>query len=364
MENTQELHKPKDLMSYLPFAKKVSNHDKALFAKESSTMLSAGLHLTQAIAILRRQIKNAYFVEVLTTLETEIKEGKQLSTAMAQYPNVFDRVMVNIVRAGEASGQLDKQLKELGDQLESQNKFFSKIKGALVYPMFVLVVMVGIGILATVKIIPAIRGIIESSGGQLPMSTKIVLGLSDFLINKWYIIVLIIVGTIVALGAFFKSPSGHVLKDRLLLRDPTGLFSRLFISRFTRTLGLLITAGVPIVDAVRIVEDVIGNSVFSQSLYKVAGELERGIPISSALQEDPIFPDYVIQMMVVGEQTGQMDKVLLGLAAYYEEQANDKVGALTALFEPAIIVIIGVGVGFLVFSILIPIYNATTSSAS
>lgn len=354
-------HQSKSLEDYLAFANRVSTHDKALFAKEIAAMLEAGLHLTQAIAIIKKQIKNKYFAAILDDIDTEIKEGKQLSIAMQKYPNIFDPVMINITKAGEASGQLDRQLKELGIELENQNKFYGKIRGALIYPIFVLIVMLGIAILATVKIIPSIRGIVESSGAQLPWSTRVVMAFSGFLINQWYVAILIIIILAGTIWFLVKSPAGQVIKDRWLIKEPSGMFAHLYVSRFTRTLGLLISAGVPIVEAVRIVADVFDNHVYAESLTKVSSELERGIPISAALQEDPLFPDYVTQMIIVGEQTGQLDKVLLGLAAHYEEQTDGRVAALTALFEPAIIVIIGVGVGFLVFSILIPIYNATNS---
>lgn len=359
---SQGIEQNKSIEDYISFLKRVSNKDIAMFAKETAVMIRSGLHLTQALTIIQKQVKNRYFKDVIESIESNIKEGNVLSQAMSKYPNVFDKVMINVVRAGEASGNLDKQLLEVGLQMENNLKFMSKIKGAMVYPMFILAAMVGIGILATVKIIPAIQGIITESGAALPVSTKIVLAISNFLIHQWYLVIFIGAAIIIGVWLFFKSPSGSYLKDRWLIMEPTGMAIRLYMVRFARTLGMLISSGVPIVAAIKIVSDVIDNQVFKGSLAKVASELERGIPISATLSQDKNFPEYVAQMLTVAEQTGQLDSVLTNLAQYYEDQANDKIGMVTALFEPLILVVIGIGVAFLVFSILVPIYNATMNA--
>ena len=362
MTEEKEEKKEKSLQDYIPLFNKVKTKDIALFAKETAVMIKSGLHLTQALVIIQRQIKNRYFKQILEKIEEDIKEGNLLSQAMAKYPDVFDRVMINVVKAGEASGNLDKQLLEIGAQMENSIKFMAKIKNAMVYPIFILIAMIGVGILATVKIIPAIQGIITESGTEMPISTRVVLAISNFLINQWYLVIIIIAAIIIGIWLFLKSPSGSYLKDRWLIKEPSGTALRLYMVRFARTLGMLISSGVPIVAAIKIVSDVIGNQVFKEGLNKIAAELERGIPISATLQQDKNFPDYVGQMILVAEQTGQLDSVLINLGQYYEDQANEKVGMITALFEPLILVVIGIGVAFLVFSILVPIYNATMNA--
>jgi type IV pilus assembly protein PilC len=269
--------------------------------------------------------------------------------------------MINVIRSGEASGQLDKQLQELGDELERQGKFIGNIKAALAYPAVVVTAMIAVALLATFKIIPALRGVIEQGGGQLPISTRVVLGFSSFLIHDWLYALIALIAIIVGGYYFFSSPSGELLFDRWIIKEPTGLASRVYMTRFTRTLGLLIQAGVPIVEAMKIVSASMNNSVYSNSLTKIAAELERGVPLSVPIQKDSIFPPYIGQMLIVGEQTGQMDKTLLSLADYYEEQSDNAVKSLSTWLEPVIIVIIGIGVGFLVFAILMPVYNAALS---
>jgi type IV pilus assembly protein PilC len=345
----------------ITFFNGVSLNDKVLFISQTATMLHSGLHLTQALTIIQDQVKNKYFKDIIGQIKVEVEGGNQLSQAMLKFPDIFDRVIISIVRSGEASGQLDTQLQDLGGELERQGKFIGKIKAAMAYPMIVIIAMIAVALLATFKIIPAMRGIIEESGGQLPLSTRIVLGISDFFIHDWLYIIIGLILFIVACYYFFSSPSGQSIFDRFLLKEPTGLAMNVYMTRFTRTLGMLIQSGVPIIEAIKIVSQAMNNEVYSHSLKIVAAQLERGIPLSVPISKDPAFPAYISQMMVVGEQTGQIDKTLLSLANYYESRSDAMVKNLSTWLEPIIIIIIGIGVGFLVFAILMPVYNAALS---
>ncbi len=360
MNNTKTTANKKSFLDISLF-NRVTVADKVIFTTQVATMLHAGLHLTQALTIVENQIKNKYFAGILEQVRVEVEEGSQLSQALAKFPDIFDPIIINVVRSGEASGKLDSQLQELGDELQRQGKFVGSIKSAMAYPAIVIMAMIAVALLATFKIIPALRGIIEESGGELPISTRIILGISNFLINDWLYVLIVLI--IIGVGAyyFFSSPSGKTLFDRWLVNEPTGLANRVYMTRFTRTLGLLIQSGVPIVEAMKIVSASMNNTVYSRSLTRIANDLERGVPLSVPIQKDKIFPPYIGQMLVVGEQTGQMDKTLLSLADYYEEQSDNIVKNLSTWLEPIIIVIIGIGVGFLVFAILMPIYNAALS---
>lgn len=338
-------------------SQRVSLRERAVFAKELSTMLTAGLHLAMALEIIIKQTRNPYFRRVIMAIHKELVEGKAFSMVIARFPDVFDRVFVNIVRAGEQSGQLELVLKQLAKQLAQQYTFTSRLKTALIYPSFVIAAMIAVAILATVKIIPPLRIIFEESKLEIPATTRFVIGLSDFVIHSWYVLIVGLIILLLVVRFTASTERGALLVDRALLKDPFGLSQRLYLARFARNLGMMLGAGIPIVDAVKVVAEVVGNRIYKSILLQVARELERGMPMSVYLQRSRFFPAFISQMIVVGEQTGQLDQVLLSLADFYEEESESSISNLTALFEPVVIVIIGVGIGFLVYSIIIPIYN-------
>ena len=282
-------------LSKFSFFRKVSLHDKTVFVKEIGSMLKAGLHLTQALAVLESQIQNKYFKEIIQKIQNDIEQGGNLSGTLAKYPDVFDKVTVNIIHSGEVSGQLDKQLILLGQEGEKNVKFVGQIKGAMVYPLLIVAVMIVVGIYASVKIIPSIKEVLDGTEVKLPWTTRLVMGISDYLVNYWYLVILVFVAIIVGIFMFFKTPSGRLLLDKWALKEPLHLFKKVYITRMTRTLAMLLEAGVPIVDAVKIVSEGIGNQIYSESLKNIAVELERGVPISIPFQRDKVFPSYILK---------------------------------------------------------------------
>lgn len=342
----------------IPFVtNRVSLKERALFARQLSTMLSAGLHLSVSLEIIIRQTNNSYFRRIITAIHKDLVEGKAFSLSVSRFPDVFDRVFVNIVRAGEQSGQLELVLKQLSTQLNQQYIFASRLKTALIYPVFVVAAMIGVAILAAVKIIPPLAGVFAESELPIPATTQFILSASNFLVNYWYFLIIGLFIIFLALRFAFTTEQGGLAVDRLFLREPFQLASKLYLARFSRSLGMMLSSGIPIVDAVKVVSEVVGNRIYKIVLLQVARELERGMPMSVYMQSNRFFPMFVSQMIVVGEQTGQLDKVLLELAAFYEEEAESNIRNLTALFEPLVIVIIGIGIGILVYSIIIPIYQ-------
>ncbi|MBI3495185.1 type II secretion system F family protein [Candidatus Berkelbacteria bacterium] len=343
----------------LPSFNRVSFEDKVVFTRQLATMLESGIHLVQALGIVRQQVRNQHFIVVLNRIEAGLQEGVSLSSNLAKFPDIFDRVYLNVVRSGEASGQLDNVLKELANKLERESDFRSKIRNALIYPTFILVVMIGVAILATVKIIPQLEAVFTESAIPLPISTKLIIAISDLIIHRWPLMILILVGIVVVVQYFFRSSQGQLFIDHLQVFDPTGLSQKVLMARFARTLGMLLTAGVPIVEALNVVGDVMSNRYYEEALKTVALDLERGIPMSAPLSKDKLFPAYIAQMVLIGEQTGKIDQVLMGIAEHYEELTDSAFKTITTIFEPAVIVLIGISVGVLVFSIIVPIYQIT-----
>jgi len=343
----------------IPFLKPVSTQDKVLFTRQMATMLDSGLHLTQALKIVRSQVRNAKFASVIEQIEQGLQEGVSLSGNLAKFPQVFNRVYLNVVRSGEASGQLDKVLNELATQLEQEVSFTSRIRNAMIYPVFIILAMIGVAILTAVRIIPQLEQVFIESNVEIPWTTKLVIASANFLIERWPFIIAVIIVLLVLVRFFLGSYQGQLLTNRLALSDPTGLAQKVLMARFTRTLGMLLGAGVPIVEALRIVAEVMGNEYHKQSLLKIAQELERGIPMSVPLARDKLFPPYIAQMVLVGEQTGKLDQVLTAMAKHFEELTENSLKTITTLFEPVVIVLIGIAVGFLVFSIIVPIYQVT-----
>lgn len=341
----------------IPFLNRVSLKEMSFFTRQLSVMLTSGLQLAQSLAMVGNQTRNKYFAQVIDDLHGSLQQGVSLSTAIARYPNIFDRVYVNIVRSGESSGQLDQVLHDLAKQLERQEVFLGRLKGALIYPIFILAAMIVVAILMTVRIIPQLKPIFEEARVELPLATKVILGISDFLIHRWPYLVAAGLVLTVAMRLWLKSDQGELILDRLLVHDPTGLIRKIYLARFTRTLGMLVQAGVPIVDAVNIMSETVGNRVYQQVFKEVATELERGVPMSVPLARNRHIPAFISQMILVGEQTGKLDQVLISLADYLEEETEGGTKTLTALFEPVLIVILGIGVGFMVFAVIIPIYN-------
>lgn len=350
------------LKSVLSFLNGVSIKDKAKFARQLSTMISAGLPLVQSLNIILTQTRQPAFKAIISTIIRDVESGFSFSAAISKHPAAFDHVFVSIVRAGEATGKLDQVLSELADQLEKDSAFAARIKGAMAYPIFIISAMIGVAILMMIKVIPTIKGVFEESGAQLPMATQILMAMSDFTIHYWYLLILIIIGLIAGIKFGFATPQGKILWDKIQLKTPTisETVVSVLMSRLTRTLGLLTASGIPILEALQIVADVMSNQIYHRGLEEVRDQVERGIPMSVPLMKNHDFPVLFGQMVAVGEQTGQVDVMLGNLAKFYTEEAETRLKGITTLIEPVVMLILGVGVAFLIFAILVPIYNISS----
>ncbi|OGD65655.1 hypothetical protein A3F08_02410 [Candidatus Berkelbacteria bacterium RIFCSPHIGHO2_12_FULL_36_9] len=336
---------------------RVTVKDRAFLSRQLATMLSSGLSIDRAIILIAAQSKKNIIKTTLEEIDKDLQAGQSFSSAISRHPKVFDKVYVNVVVSGEAVGKLAEVLTHLSDQLESEDKFRGKIQGAMVYPIFIVLVMIAIMTLMMIKVIPEIAKIFKEAGAELPWTTKILIFVSQGIIDYWWIVIIAIIGIFIGLKIFLATDYGKLLINMIQINLPWGLGKDVYMARFNRTLGMLTSSGTPIIDAVKITADVMNNKIYKTSLENIASQLERGIPMSVPLEKDPHFPLVVPQMVMVGEQTGRIDQVLNNLANYYENQTDDKIKNLTALFEPALIVLIGIGVGFVVFSVLMPIYQ-------
>ncbi|KKR78281.1 MAG: Type II secretion system protein [Candidatus Curtissbacteria bacterium GW2011_GWA1_40_9] len=331
------------------------------FTRQLSTMVSAGLPLTDSLVILQKQTRNAHFGKILSQIVADVEGGLALSKAMGQHPKVFSVVYIRLIEAGETGGVLDKVLMKLADSLEKEKEFKSKTKGAFVYPAIVVVVMIIVVAVMMIFVIPKLTMLYEEIGTDLPLMTRVMIGVSDFMVGFWWLVLIIVAGSIFGFRFFAKTPQGSDLVSKMVLSLPVWgkMRKTIILAEFTRTLGLLIGTGIPIITALKVVRDILANSTYRDGIDFAMKRVERGSPLHVPMAQNPAFPPIIAQMMRVGEETGKMDEVLGRLAVYFEQESENMVRNLTTAMEPIILVILGVGVGVLVLSIIMPIYNLT-----
>lgn len=346
----------------IPFFGGVSVKERAFFARQLAIMLKAGMQLDQALAILAGQGKNGTLRAAILDIIKQLETGHSFSSALSRHTDEFGSVFAAVVRGGEASGRLDLVLEELAKQLENETKSLNSVKGALTYPLFILGAMIIMGVIVIIKVIPQLKDIFTQSKVDLPIQTTILIKLSDFLSAWWWLLALIIIIAVVGIRYFVtKTDIGHYYWNKLEVNPPffKSVTQGTYMLRFSRTLSMLIGAGIPIIEAINITSQTMNNVIYEQSLKEVVNELERGVPMSVPLEKNSNFPPIVAQMVHVGEQTGRLDEVLNNISYFFEDDVNTKTKALTSLFEPALIILLGLGVTFMVFAILVPIYSIT-----
>lgn len=342
---------------------RVGIKEKALFTRSFSAMIGAGLPLIKALSILASQSPNKTMGEALQDIIKKVEQGVSLSNAMSSHGDIFDGVYLASIKAAEASGKLDSVLVDLADHEEKEYKLSSSIKSAVAYPVFIVCAMILTASILMVLVIPKLESVFLESGVSLPLSTRVLIGTANILSSYWYLIIIVIIATVIFVRYYLKTDAGSLVFGRILISVPVlkDLFINIYMSRFARTLGMLVGAGVPIIQAVQISSEVINNLVYKNILLKVSADIERGIPISQPLEKSPEFPPIVSQMIAVGEQTGKLDNILISLTSFFEEETSKRVSIVTSLLEPILLVIVGVGVGVIVFSIIVPIYQISGS---
>ncbi len=338
----------------------VKPKDLAVFTRQFSVMIDAGLPLVQCLEILAGQQENKIFQKVLTATRGSVEGGATLSAAMRVHEKVFDPLFVNLVEAGETGGILDTILQRLASYIEKNVKLKRAVRSALVYPVAVLLVAGGVITLLLWKVVPIFATLFTGLGVDLPLPTRIVIGLSNFVGSIFgLLIVILFVGVSIALKVWYGTPTGRYTIDAILLKLPLVgiLLRKIAVARFTRTLGTLISSGVPILEGLDITARTAGNAVIEKALMYVRKSLEQGKNLADPLKETDVFPGMVTQMIGVGEQTGAMDAMLQKIADFYEEEVDAAVKDLLSALEPAMIVFLGVVVGGIVISMYLPLFT-------
>jgi type IV pilus assembly protein PilC len=322
-------------------------------------MIAAGLPIIKSLTILARQTKNTYFKDVIADLIIRLEEGGSFKSALSAHADVFNEVYIASVAAAEASGKFEQVLSELSEQQESEYKLESSVKSAVAYPIFIVFAMIGASIILLVMVIPKLQTIFEDSNMALPWTTKALIATASFVTNYWYIITVCLIALVLWIRYYLKTESGKYVYGRMVVSIPVvkDFFVSVYMSRFSKTFSMLMKAGVPIIDAIKIVSKVINNKVYEKILIDSTGQLERGVPLSVPIGNAPEFPLIVSQMIAVGEQTGRIDEIILSLSIFFDDETEKKVKSLTSLLEPIMLLIVGVGVGIIVFAIIVPIYQ-------
>lgn len=341
------------------FGTGVSSANVTIFSRQLATLLKAGLPLLRALEVISRQEKNPYFKAILEHISDNVRTGNKFSDGLAQHPKVFDRLYVNMAKAGEAGGVLDVVLDRLATFQEKAMKTTNKVKSAMVYPIVIMFVAVAILVILMVFVVPQFQKIFADMLGnaQMPALTQSIIDISNFLKEKYIAAIIILAVLIFGTRALLKTKMGIAMKDRAALTMPKmgDLVLKSTVARFTRTFGTLLASGVPILEALTITRGTIKNSIISSALERVHDRVRDGEPLAAPLDQQKIFPSMVTSMVEVGEETGQLSEMLNRIADTYDEEVDNSVGAITSVIEPIMIVFLAVVVGTIVIALFLPI---------
>lgn len=342
------------------FLKRVSVVDKMLFARHLGVMLRAGLPFSRSIGVLSEQTSNAYFIEILQSVQEDIQKGNSLADSLEKYPKVFDNLFVSMIRIGEIGGNLEEVLDILYIQMKKEHELSSRIKGALMYPAVIIFAMFTIGVLMMMFVVPSLLNIFEEMEVELPLTTKIIVFISNSLQN-YGIFIFLGFGLLVALFFWLiKTPKGKKAYDYFLLRLPTikGIVAKVNMARFSRTLSSMIASGIPIVEALKIISDTLGNTFYKESVRDACQYVQKGVELSEVIgRHDTLYHPLMLHMIEVGEETGTLENTLKQVAEFYEGEIEQITSNLSSIIEPILMLVIGAAVGFFAISMLQPMYS-------
>jgi type IV pilus assembly protein PilC len=338
---------------------RVATRDIVIFTRQFATMINAGLPLVQALDILAQQTENKSLAEVTRQVVYDVESGHTLADALSKHPRAFTPLYVNMVAAGEAGGILDTILLRLAVFLEKNDAIVRKVKGAMIYPAVIFSVAIIAVVVLLIFVIPTFQQMFASVSMELPLPTRIVIGMSDFLQGFWWLLGLAIIAVTIGMQRYYATDNGKLVIDRLMLRAPVvgDLLRKSAVSRFTRTLGTLISSGVSILDGLEITARTAGNRVIHDAVMASRGSIAGGETIAQPLQKSGVFPPMVTSMIAVGEATGGLDEMLTKIADFYDDEVDAAVGALLSLMEPIMIVVLGVIVGGMIVAMYLPIFG-------
>lgn len=339
----------------------VKTDDIVGLTRQLSTMITAGLPLSTALSILAEQSREEVST-LVNGLLRDIEGGSTFSETLAKKPKIFSRVYIQLVKAGEAGGVLDQILNRLADTLEKQKDFQGKVKGALIYPAIVVSAMLIVASVMMIFVIPKLTVMYEDFGAELPFLTQALIDVSSVFARYWWVVVVLLGGAGFFLYSWKKTPAGERKIDKFLLRMPVfgELRQKVILTEFARTFSLLLGAGVSLINSLQIVSDAIESINYRDMLEEAATKVEKGVSLSQAVRSNELFPPILQQMIAVGEETGKLDEVLLKLSVYFESESEQSIKNLTTALEPAIMIVLGLGVGIMVVAIIMPIYSLTS----
>jgi type IV pilus assembly protein PilC len=344
----------------IPFlSERVKLKDVAVFSRQFATMINSGLSLLRSLNILAEQTESKPLAEMVNQVRMDVEKGSSLSQAMAKHPKAFGRLYVSMVRAGEVGGALDSVLMRLADTIEKQVELRRKVKSAMTYPLVVAILVLTIVTAMLLFVIPMFQGIYKQLGGTLPAPTQLLINVSNILRKFWYLIFAVEIAGAFAFKRWINSEEGRKQWDAIKLKVPVfgKLVRKTALARFSRTLSALVRSGVPILESLDIVAETAGNHVVANAVRETQAAVKRGDPLSKKLEDHPVFPPMVVQMMAVGEETGALDEMLDKIADFYDQEVEATVDALTSLIEPILIVVMGVCVGGMIISLYLPMFN-------
>ncbi len=341
------------------FANRITTKDKIVFTRQLATLIGAGLPLSQSMRTVHEQTQNKSMQQIVQEIIGDIEGGRSLSDAFSKHPKVFDNVYLALVSAGEASGTLDEALRRIAAQQEKDAAMMSKIKGALTYPIIVLLVIVAVLAFMLVAVVPQVKNLYKDLNKELPLLTKIMVDTADFFINYWWIVIMIIGIGVYFLIQYLKTEAGIKTKDTFKLNVPmfSGMFRRLYMARFTRTGQTLMSTGVAMLDMLNITSTAVNNTVVAQGIDRAAEKVKGGKSLSSALRNEDYFLEMVPQMISIGEQSGKIDEMMGKCAQIYEDELDEEIRTISTAIEPVLMVVLAVVAGGMVGAILFPIYS-------
>lgn len=347
------------------FFNKIKIKEKVLFSRQLATLINAGLPLVQSLRTVNQQTTSKPLKVVINQVISDVEAGTALSAAMAKHPEAFNRVYISLVAAGEASGTLDKALERLAIQQEKDADLISKVRGAMVYPLVVVAVMLGVVGFMIVKVLPQVQILYDGiPGAQLPLLTRVMLGISHFIIHFWWIVI-----AAAGLAAFFTTrwartgPGKEVVDKAKMKMQPIGaLFMKMYMARFSRTGSTLVASGVPLIQVLEITGEAVDNVHVQRSIKKAAEKVKAGKALSDSLQNDPNFLDLVPNMLRIGEQSGSLESMMAKSADYYEKEVDDQIKTISTIIEPVLMVMLGIVAFIIVAAVLLPIYGLANSS--
>lgn len=345
------------------FSNRVNYKDLVLFSRQFSTLVAARVPIVQALRILESQVSSKGLANISKSLVQSVESGESLSLALAKHPKVFGNIYVSLVKSGEASGQVAESLSYLADQLEKDYDLRSRVKSAMTYPAFVLSALVVVGILMFKFVLPNLVSVLKEQQAELPLVSKILIGFTDFFDVYWWVVILFLAFVAAGFRFYIQTEGGRYVWDKVKMQIPIigQVLDKIYLARFARNLSTLVAGGIPIIKALQIISDIINNVIYRDILLEAAQQVTNGKSISDSLARHKEFPPLVTQMVRVGEETAQLDTILIKLAVFYEKEVDAKVSTLSSLLEPIIMLILGLGVGVLVAGVLLPIYNLASA---